>query len=33
LETPLGLVRLSFALGREDTFETGKVFIGLVNQF
>jgi outer membrane protein insertion porin family len=33
IETPLGLVRLSFALGKEDTFETGKVFIGLVNQF
>ena len=33
IETPLGLVRLSYALGRDDTFATGKVFVGLVNQF
>jgi outer membrane protein insertion porin family len=33
VETPLGLVRLSFALGKDDTFETGKVYVGLVNQF
>jgi outer membrane protein insertion porin family len=33
IETPLGLVRLSFSLGKDDTFETGKVYIGLVNQF
>jgi outer membrane protein insertion porin family len=33
IETPLGLVRLSYALSREDTFATGKVYVGLVNQF
>jgi outer membrane protein insertion porin family len=33
IETPLGLVRLSFSLGKDDTFETGKVYVGLVNQF
>lgn len=33
VETPLGLVRLSYALGRDDSFATGKVFLGLVNQF
>jgi outer membrane protein assembly factor BamA len=33
VETPLGLVRFSYALGRNDTFETGKVFVGLVNRF
>jgi outer membrane protein insertion porin family len=33
IASPLGLIRLSFALSREDTFETGKVFLGLVNQF
>jgi outer membrane protein insertion porin family len=32
-ESPLGLIRLSFSLGRDDTFETGKVFVGLANQF
>ncbi|MDB5036395.1 MAG: outer membrane protein [Chlorobi bacterium] len=33
IETPLGLVRISYALSRDDTFGTGKVFVGLVNQF
>jgi outer membrane protein insertion porin family len=33
VETPLGLIRFSYALGRDDTFETGKVFVGLVNRF
>jgi outer membrane protein insertion porin family len=33
IETPLGLIRFSYALGRDDTFETGKVFVGLVNRF
>jgi outer membrane protein insertion porin family len=33
IETALGLVRLAFALGKDDTFTTGKVVFGLVNQF
>lgn len=33
IETPLGLARIGFALSRDDTPETGKVFVGLVNQF
>jgi outer membrane protein insertion porin family len=33
IETPIGLARVSFALGKGDTFETGKVYVGLVNQF
>lgn len=33
IETPIGLVRLSYALGKPDNFSTGKVFFGLVNQF
>jgi outer membrane protein assembly factor BamA len=33
IETPLGLARISFALGKGDSFDTGKVFIGLINQF
>ncbi len=33
IDTPLGVAKISFALGEGDTFETGKVFIGLVNQF
>ncbi len=33
IDTPLGLATFSFALGKGDTFETGKVFVGLVNQF
>ncbi|HVZ38950.1 MAG TPA: BamA/TamA family outer membrane protein [Candidatus Kapabacteria bacterium] len=33
IETPLGLMKLSYALSRDDTFATGKVFVGLVNQF
>lgn len=31
--TPLGLARFSYALGRGDTFATGKVYFGLINQF
>ena len=33
VETPLGLARVSYALGKPDNFATGKIFIGLVNQF
>ncbi len=33
IETAIGLVRLSYALGKPDDFSTGKVFFGLVNQF
>lgn len=33
IETPIGLARVSFALGKGDTFETGKVYVGLANQF
>lgn len=33
IESPLGLLRFSYALSREDTFDTGKVFVGLVNRF
>jgi len=33
IETPLGLAQVSYALSRDDTFGTGKIFIGLVNQF
>lgn len=33
IETAIGLVRLSYALGKPDNFSTGKVFFGLVNQF
>jgi outer membrane protein insertion porin family len=33
VESPLGLVQVSYALSRDDTFGTGKVFVGLVNQF
>jgi outer membrane protein insertion porin family len=33
IETPLGLARISYALGKPDNFATGKIFIGLVNQF
>ncbi len=32
-ETRLGLIGLSFALGEGDTFSTGKVHIGLINEF
>lgn len=33
IETPIGLVRISYALGKPDDFSTGKVFFGIVNQF
>lgn len=33
VESPLGLVQFSFALSRDDSFDTGKVFVGLVNRF
>ncbi|MBC8146027.1 MAG: BamA/TamA family outer membrane protein [bacterium] len=33
IESPLGLVKFSFALSRDDSFDTGKVFVGLVNRF
>jgi outer membrane protein assembly factor BamA len=33
IETPLGLARVSYALGKPDNFATGKIFVGLVNQF
>ena len=33
IESPLGLIRFSFALSRDDSFDTGKVFVGLVNRF
>jgi len=31
IETALGLVRFSFALGKDDKFDTGKIFFGLVS--
>ena len=33
VDTPVGVARFSFALGREDTFEEGKVSVGLVGDF
>lgn len=33
IETGIGLVQLSYALGKPDNFSTGKIFFGLVNQF
>ncbi len=33
IETPLGLARVAYALGKGDTFVTGKISFGLVNQF
>lgn len=33
VETGLGIVAVSFALGEGDTFATGKVHLGLINEF
>ncbi len=33
IETGLGVLRVSFALGQGDTFSQGKIHFGLVNQF
>jgi len=33
IETPVGIAQLAFALGRGDTFDRGKVTVGLVNRF
>lgn len=33
IETAIGLVRLSYALGKDDSFDTGKISFGLVNLF
>ncbi|MFA8342165.1 MAG: outer membrane protein assembly factor [Rhodothermaceae bacterium] len=33
LETSLGLMSISYALGKEDTFTQGKIHIGLINEF
>jgi outer membrane protein assembly factor BamA len=33
LETGLGIVRVSYALGEGDTFTTGKIHFGLINDF
>lgn len=33
VETSLGLIGVSYALGRGDTFSTGKIHFGLVHQF
>lgn len=33
IESPLGLIKFSYALSRDDSFDTGKVFVGLVNRF
>jgi len=33
VETGIGLLRISYALGKDDTFATGKVSFGLVTQF
>jgi len=33
VETSLGLIGVSFALGQGDTFSTGKIHLGLLNQF
>lgn len=33
IETPIGLARVAYALGRGDTFASGKISFGLVNQF
>jgi outer membrane protein insertion porin family len=32
-ETPIGVVGVSFALGKGDSFSQGKVHVGLVNEF
>lgn len=33
VDTPVGVARFSFALGKDDTFEEGKVSVGLVGEF
>jgi len=33
LDTPLGNIGVSFALGQGDSFGTGKVHLGLINEF
>jgi outer membrane protein assembly factor BamA len=33
IETPLGIAKLSFAIGEGESFDRGIIFIGLVNQF
>lgn len=33
VDTPVGIARFSFALGRGDTFDEGKVSVGLVGEF
>lgn len=33
IETPVGLAQLAFALGPGDTFDRGKVSVGLINRF
>lgn len=33
LETSLGLMSISYALGKDDTFTQGKIHIGLINEF
>lgn len=33
VDTPVGIARFSFALGKGDTFEEGKVSVGLVGEF
>ena len=33
LETNLGVISVSFALGQGDTFSNGKINFGIVNQF
>jgi len=33
LETSLGLMSISYALGKDDTFTRGKIHIGLINEF
>jgi outer membrane protein insertion porin family len=33
IETGLGIMGVSFALGKGDTFGTAKIHVGLVNEF
>jgi len=33
VETRLGLIGFTYALGEKDTFSTGKIHVGLINQF
>jgi len=32
-DTPLGVVGISFAMGKGDSFSEGKVHVGLINEF